>query len=204
MTKKKTAVSKKKVLKTAGRKAGGSKLARTEIVQVRLDPKLRFMAELAARKHRRTLSAFIEWCVSEMVMRVEVGIVDSETAFDAMQYVWHSHEANRFRSLAITYPYLMTYEENRLWDLIKEKQPIWDENYSHKISNLNDPKNIEHYDYDSSSPYFRKAYDNLKMFMAGEIKDDLLDGCLEKSRENILSSLERAHEKEEKHKKRGK
>ena len=39
------------------RKAGGGKLSRSETVTVRLDPKLRYLAELAARIHRRTLSS---------------------------------------------------------------------------------------------------------------------------------------------------
>jgi len=63
-TKTKIIVLKPKTTKRAG---GGSKLARTEIVQVRLDPKLRFAAELASKKHRKTLSSFIEWCVSESI-----------------------------------------------------------------------------------------------------------------------------------------
>ena len=57
--------SKSKKTDTKKRKGGGSKLSRSEIIQVRLDPKLRFTAELAARKHRRTLSSFVEWAVSE-------------------------------------------------------------------------------------------------------------------------------------------
>ena len=40
---------------------GGSKLNRTETVTIRLDPKLRYLTELAARKQRRTVSSFIEW-----------------------------------------------------------------------------------------------------------------------------------------------
>ena len=47
------------------RRGGGGKLARSETVTVRLAPKLRYLAELAARKQRRTLSSFIEWAIEE-------------------------------------------------------------------------------------------------------------------------------------------
>lgn len=58
----------------AGKQAIGSKLSRSEILTVRLDPKLRFAAELAARKHRRTLSSFTEWAVEQAVKRLPLNI----------------------------------------------------------------------------------------------------------------------------------
>lgn len=57
---------------TAKRKAGGPKLTRSEIIQVRFDPRLRWAAELTARVHRQTLSSFIEWAVISALPRVEV------------------------------------------------------------------------------------------------------------------------------------
>ena len=52
------------------RKGGGSKLSRSETVTVRLDQKLRYLAELAARKYRRTLSSFIEWAIEDTFNRI--------------------------------------------------------------------------------------------------------------------------------------
>jgi hypothetical protein len=37
---------------------------------VRLDPKLRYLAELAARKQRRTVSSFIEWTIEEALKNI--------------------------------------------------------------------------------------------------------------------------------------
>ena len=54
------------------RRGGGGKLARTETVTVRLDPKLRYLAELAARVHRRTLSSYIEWAIKESLDKDEL------------------------------------------------------------------------------------------------------------------------------------
>jgi len=53
-------------------KSGGGKLSRSETVTVRLDPKLRYLAELAARKQRRTVSSFIEWAIEDALKRVSI------------------------------------------------------------------------------------------------------------------------------------
>ena len=47
------------------RPTGGGKLSRSEVVSIRLDPRLRFGAEIAAAKCRRTLSSFTEWAIEE-------------------------------------------------------------------------------------------------------------------------------------------
>jgi hypothetical protein len=149
-------------MKKERKKGGGGKLSRSEAVTVRLDPKLKLAAELAARKQRRTLSAFIEWCVSEMVVEVIIDPDDSQTAFHAMSTIWHSQEADRFWMMATNYPYLMSYEESCLWDLIKEKQDIWDGDYEkRKIP-------VENINFEPSSPFYRKAYEVLKDCLGGK------------------------------------
>jgi len=126
MAKKKTAVSKKKRSK---RKGGGSKLARTEIVQVRLDPKLRFSAEIASKVHRRTLSSFIEWAVDQAVKDVVIS-KEGESAEDIANKVWALNEADRFVGLASWHSELLSYDEECLWKLIIDKQLIWDNTFS--------------------------------------------------------------------------
>ena len=51
------------------RNGGGGKLSRSEIIQVRLDPKLKFGAEMAAAKCRRTISSFGEGAIEEALKR---------------------------------------------------------------------------------------------------------------------------------------
>ena len=62
--------------RTGGEKRGhrktGAKLARTEPVSIRLDPKMRYLTELAARVHRRTVSSFIEWLLIEGLHHIEM------------------------------------------------------------------------------------------------------------------------------------
>jgi hypothetical protein len=109
----------------AKRKGGGGKLSRTETVTVRLDPKLKFAAELAARRHRRTLSSFIEWAVEEASEKVVVGLKENETAKYVMADVWSVNEVDRFFKFAQKYPHLLTHDEEVLWEAIVENTFIW-------------------------------------------------------------------------------
>jgi hypothetical protein len=113
----------------AKKKGGGGKLSRSEIVTVRLDPKLRFAAELAARKQRRTLSSFIEWAIDEATDRIEVTPPTSGhpgfTVLDALERIWDVEEADRMVNLALMYPQLLTFEEEKVWKLVCECQHFW-------------------------------------------------------------------------------
>lgn len=107
------------------RKSGGSKLTRSETVTVRLDPKLRYLAELAARKQRRTLSSFIEWAVEDSLSRVVIQELDGATIADQAANLWDVDESDRFAKLALRYPYLLTHEEQIVWKLIQENGHFW-------------------------------------------------------------------------------
>jgi hypothetical protein len=106
------------------RKSGGGKLARSETVTVRLDPKLRYLAELAARKQRRTISSFIEWAVEDSLKNVTLhesaGQDDRSVSVADESRLWDIDEAERFARIAIQYPELLTYEEQKLW------KAVWD------------------------------------------------------------------------------
>jgi hypothetical protein len=118
---------------SAKKKGGGSNLTRSQIVTVRLDPKLKFAAELAARKQRRTISSFIEWAVEEAVEKV--GLSESETIKEIMNKVWDVDEPERFIRLATSYPDLLSFDEERLWKLIQEYRHFWGEPKSNIESN---------------------------------------------------------------------
>lgn len=112
------------------RKGGGGKLARSETVTVRLDPKLRYLAELAARKQRRTLSSYIEWAIEDSLKAVVLrqgtgydGDADVSVA-DEVGRLWDVDQAERFVRLAISYPELMTHEEQEVWKLLQDSQVL--------------------------------------------------------------------------------
>lgn len=111
------------------RKGGGGKLSRSETVTVRLDPKLRYLAELAARRHRRTLSSYIEWAVekslSEVVLRTVLSGEELEheevtTLADEAAALWDVDPAERLGRLAMTHQSLLTHEEQVLWKHIED------------------------------------------------------------------------------------
>jgi predicted HicB family RNase H-like nuclease len=99
------------------RKGGGGKLSRSEVVTVRLDPRLRYTAELVARKERRTVSSFIESAVEQAVNKVF-----TKTAIDK---VWDTDETVRFIKLATQSPELLNHQEQVLWRQIKRMPECW-------------------------------------------------------------------------------
>ncbi|MEO5347132.1 MAG: hypothetical protein H7834_12245 [Magnetococcus sp. YQC-9] len=114
---------------TKGRQGGGGKLVRTETVTVRLDPKLRYAAELAARKQRRTVSSFIEWAIEASLEHVFLMEDESEsfcnTLKDEVEGLWDVDEADRFVKLAIRWPDLLTHDEQMIWKLVRETTWFW-------------------------------------------------------------------------------
>jgi hypothetical protein len=108
------------------RKGGGGKLSRTETVTVRLDPKLRYLAELASRKQRRTLSSFIEWAVQDSLERIWLRESDSTSSIaDETNRLWDVDDADRFAKLALRYPDMLTHDEQVRWKLIQENGFLW-------------------------------------------------------------------------------
>ena len=111
-----------------GRDEGAGK--KSEVVTVRLDPKLKYLAELAARKHRRPLSSYIEWAVEQSLSRVwlaepyndeGVSVADAER----MHNLWDLDEPDRVVRLALNFPDLLTHEEQLVWKLVRENGVVW-------------------------------------------------------------------------------
>lgn len=110
------------------RQGGGAKLARSETVTVRLDPRLRYLAELAAAKQRRTLSSYIEWAVEHSLDAVVMRMRDAKTPVTAAQEaekLWDVEESERFVKLASSYPDLLNHDQEKLWKLIQRTKAMW-------------------------------------------------------------------------------
>lgn len=99
---------------------------RTEVFAMRLDPKLKYLAEIAARKQRRSLANFMEWAIEQTLARVM--LVDSgefngqydRSILDEAGKLWDLEPSDRFIKLAENYPDLMTYEEQLIRKAIFE------------------------------------------------------------------------------------
>lgn len=109
------------------RKSGGAKLSRSQTVTVRLDPQLRYMADIAARSQRRTLSSYVEWAIhqslDDVVVKSDSGA--SRKASKLVDDLWDVDEPDRFVLLALFNHDLLTHEEQILWKLIGETKALW-------------------------------------------------------------------------------
>jgi len=159
----------------APKKKGGGKLSRSEVVTIRLDLKLRFAAELVARKQRRTLSSFIEWAIERTVREEVVGPSFSEnagdTAYVAMANIWDVEEPDRFIKFAEQYPELLNFDEERLFKLIKNT-PYFERN-SKKKSDANTSGALRY----SDRFWLKRIRDNwelLNKIIAGEESKEAL------------------------------
>ncbi len=99
--------------------SGGKK---TDNVTVRFEPKLRYLAELAAKSQKRSLSAFVEWAVENALERVTVRNRDNryESLEETSTFLWDVEDVERFVRLAYMLPDLLTYEEQVIWKIINK------------------------------------------------------------------------------------
>jgi hypothetical protein len=98
-------------------------MARSKVITVRLEPRMRYLAELAARQHRWTLSGFIAWAL-ERAFR-DVTLADGGALTDEADRLWDPSPAARFAKLAIAHPDLLTHEQQQLWKLIQDCDFFW-------------------------------------------------------------------------------
>lgn len=119
------ASARKKGLLGAG--GQGGKLARSEVVTVRLDPRLRYLADLAARKQRRTLSSYIEWAIEQSLAQIRINQSQESprSIADEGDELWDVDEPERFVKLASLHPDLLAHSEQVLWKLIRENRHVW-------------------------------------------------------------------------------
>lgn len=104
-------------------KAAGT---RTEVFAMRLDPKLKYLAEIASRKQRRSLANFIEWALDEALANVMLQVNGNSngqydrSVRDEANKLWDLEPSDRLIKLAENYPDLLTYEEQLIWKAIFE------------------------------------------------------------------------------------
>lgn len=118
----------------AKRAAGDAnqRAGKSEIVTIRLEPKLRYLAEIAARKHRRSLSSYVEWAIDQSLQSILLEERDPGDSFsrsisiaDVAAHLWDVDEPDRFVKLALRYPDLLTHDEQVIWKLVRENGSIW-------------------------------------------------------------------------------
>ena len=99
---------------------------RTEVLAMRFDPQIKYMAELASRQERRSLTNFVEWAIERALREVPLSLSGTNRilAADAKDLLWAIHEVDRLRKLAEHSPSLLSYEEqfllNQISDFVSE------------------------------------------------------------------------------------
>lgn len=124
------------------KKGAGGKLQRSEVVQTRMSPRLRFLAEIMARHQHRSLSSLIEQLIDQAAENYIIPIAVMEkpplphTLFPERHYqtmplpsvagqLWSLEPSQRFAALAFFLPDLLTHEEERLWFVLKKIRFFW-------------------------------------------------------------------------------
>ena len=150
----------------ADAKPRAQKLPKSEITTVRLDPKLRYLAELAARKQRRSLSSFIEWAIEDALLRFSLKEENgqSATVIGEAERLWDVDAADRFVKLALKFPELLTHDEQVLWKLVRENGWLWRGTYS----DINDEWTWTVRESSFVFPRFREKWDTFSQVAAGE------------------------------------
>jgi hypothetical protein len=113
--------------------SGGQRNLRAETTSIRLDPRLRYLSELACRKQRRSLNSFIEFAIENTLNSINIdegGYNEAPTTFgSAADQLWDVDGPDRFAKLGLRYPELLTYEEQVLWKLLVEMPGLWKGQY---------------------------------------------------------------------------
>lgn len=131
------------------------KHSKSEVVSIRMNPRIRFGLELMARQQRRSLTGVIEWLIDQALqdedgclMRNRCKGLILRQPTNLLDEVWDPDESERFVRLAIFAPQLLTYEEESLWKELKSNYEMWFKNadwrevqkeVQHQKDNTDDP-----------------------------------------------------------------
>jgi len=163
--------------KPEARRGGGAKTSRSETVTVRLDPRLRYMAEIAAKCERRTLSSYIESAVESSLERVYLDRDHDVTVASSAKLLWFISEPARLARLNKMYPHLLDINEQRLIRAAREASKAIGGNL--RVAGLDEHEQAE-YEADRIRPYWdflkSAAEDDLPM-------EEILNAVLEMKRD---------------------
>lgn len=96
----------------------------TVSVGIRIDPKIKFALDMMGRMQKRSLTAVIEWAISNAIAQQTYRGPD-ETFADVIDKVWSTDESTRFVKMAFYMPDSLTYDELRTWETIKASGGLW-------------------------------------------------------------------------------
>lgn len=163
---------------------------KSEVITIRIDPRLKYLAELAARRQRRPLSGFIEWTIETCLRAVNLEDHPSDSSLDVSvleaekkHCLWDVDESDRVAKLAFHYPELMTFNEQLVWKLVQTNGHLWRGQYRKHPDWQREKPQESDLDWEK----LRKHWDTFKKVAAGELTlDELPDWFRENSRTEEL------------------
>jgi hypothetical protein len=93
---------------------------RSDTLNMRLDPKLKYLATIAAKYQDRSLSNFIEEAIRRALMPDGVDAYDDQPPALPLwgEGLWDENESVRLFFLATNYPNLLGPSDSKLWTLL--------------------------------------------------------------------------------------
>ena len=96
---------------------------RGDVFAIRFDQRIKYMADLAARKERRSLTNFVEWAMERALRDIDL-FSDNHghtvKAGAAAKLLWDIQPAERLKKLHQHCPELLTYEEQHVLSVIND------------------------------------------------------------------------------------
>lgn len=154
-------------------------IVRSEVFGLRLDPRLKYIADIAARKQRRSIANYIEFALENALRQTPMDPANpNRNAYDEGLALWDIDEVERFIRLAEHHPDLLSYEEQLLWKemctnvhLISLRKPGKKPEYEAlRVDPARYPRVIKH--------RVRRCWAQLKEFSEGSITRDELDRAI--------------------------
>jgi hypothetical protein len=120
------------------RKRSARGAARTELLAIRFDPRLKYLVDIAARGQHRSVSSFIEETVERAVNDAEIASLGGLviTIASVADELWDVDEPDRFFRLASRFPALLTYNEQKLWKKVRETFELLEQNLDGSLNML--------------------------------------------------------------------
>lgn len=92
---------------------------KSEVITIRINPKLKFGLELMARLHNRSVAQTVEMAIQRVLEDPFDGIQNLRNVryeHDLIDKLWSPHRGERLLRMVLTHPELLSYEEEVLWN----------------------------------------------------------------------------------------
>jgi len=100
---------------------------KSDVITVRLNPKLKYGLEILSRKQHRNISSLVTWAIEQAINDPEDGLykkmdkgLKGEDPKQMLEVLWDVDPADRLVKLATHWPELMTYKQEKLIKAFKE------------------------------------------------------------------------------------